>query len=128
MKGQNEPQTDGSKACLQVTPGNNSAAGEPVTKSMPTGKRFQPGQSGNPNGRPKRTQAELDLVAACKKKAPAALRVLVTLMEGGENDTIRLKAAIAIIERAYGKPSQPITAEDEIVIIRNYRTITSEEL
>lgn len=73
------------------------------------GKRFAAGKSGNPSGRPKRTPEELDLIAACKKKAPEALCVINRLMVESENDRLRMDAALAIIERGYGKPTQPTT-------------------
>jgi hypothetical protein len=68
---------------------------------------FKSGQSGNPGGRPKRTQEELDLVAACKDRSPAALDVIEQIMMSGQSDKARLSAAIAIIERGYGKAIQP---------------------
>ncbi len=68
---------------------------------------FKAGQSGNPNGRPKRTPEELDLIAACKERTPAALAVIESIMMEGENERNRLAAATAIIERAHGKPVQP---------------------
>lgn len=68
---------------------------------------FKPGKSGNPFGRPKKTEQELDLIAACKDKTPAAMDVIVDLMQNGEREQTRLTAAMAIIERAYGKPVQP---------------------
>ena len=68
---------------------------------------FRKGQSGNPGGRPKRTQEELDLVAACKDRTPAALAVIESIMMEGENERNRLAAAQSIIERAYGRPVQP---------------------
>jgi hypothetical protein len=77
-------------------------------KPRGSGKRFLPGRSGNPGGRPKRTAEELDLIAACKEKTPAALAVIENLMVTGD-DRIRLAAALAIIERAHGKPTQPTT-------------------
>ena len=77
-------------------------------KPRGSGKRFLPGCSGNPGGRPKRTPEELDLIAACKEKTPAALAVIADLMATGD-DRIRLAAALAIIERAHGKPKQPTT-------------------
>lgn len=67
---------------------------------------FAPGKSGNPGGRPKKTDAEFELEAACKAKAPEALGVMVSLMTGAKNDSVRLQAALAIIERAHGKPLQ----------------------
>lgn len=76
-----------------------------VRKAPP--KAFKPGQSGNPSGRPKKTEQELDLIAACKAKTPSALAVIVDIMENGEKETSRLAAAQSIIERAYGKPVQP---------------------
>lgn len=70
------------------------------------GKPFQPGKSGNPGGRAKRTQEELDLIEACKKRVPDALNVIGSIMENGENERNRLCAAQYIIDRAYGKAVQ----------------------
>jgi hypothetical protein len=71
---------------------------------------FKKGVSGNPKGRAKRTPQELDLIAACRDKTPRALDVLVEIMETGQIERNRLAAAMAIIERGYGKPVQPIDA------------------
>ena len=64
---------------------------------------------GNPGGRPKRTADELDLIAACKSKSPEALRIIEQLMTASGDDRIRLAAALAVVERGYGKPTQPTT-------------------
>jgi hypothetical protein len=80
-------------------------------KAKPRGRAFAKGQSGNPGGRPARTAAELDLIAQCKEKTPRALEVLERIMESAEKDRDRLTAALAIIERAYGKPVQPTDNE-----------------
>jgi len=74
------------------------------------GKPFVKGIGGNPRGRPKRTAEEIDLIAACRAKAPEALAVLDHIMNEGENERNRLAAAQAIIERGYGKAVQPIDA------------------
>jgi hypothetical protein len=76
-----------------------------VRKAPP--KAFKPGVSGNPAGRPKKTVEELDLIAACKSKTPDALAMIADIMTNGEKEQTRLSAALAIIERAYGKPVQP---------------------
>jgi Family of unknown function (DUF5681) len=68
---------------------------------------FKAGQSGNPSGRPPKTPEELDLIAACRSKTTDALGVMVNMMHNGEQERNRLTAALAIIERAHGKPVQP---------------------
>lgn len=81
-----------------------------TAKRKPRGKPFKAGESGNPGGRPKRTAEELDLIAACKDRTPAALAVIESIMMKGENERNRLAAAQAIIERGYGKAVQPVEA------------------
>ena len=76
-------------------------------KAKPRGKPISKGQVLNPTGRPKKTPQELDLIAACKDKTPEALNVITDIMVNGEKEQTRLAAAMAIIERAYGKPVQP---------------------
>ena len=41
---------------------------------------FIPGRSGNPGGRPKKTEEEFALVKACQDKSPMALVVIEKLM------------------------------------------------
>ena len=65
---------------------------------------FLPGRSGNPGGRPKRTEQEFQLIQACQQKAPAALAQIERLMLTARAEKVRLGAAVFIIERAYGKP------------------------
>ena len=69
---------------------------------------FKKGTSGNPGGRPKRTQEEMDLVAACRDRTPAALAVIETIMLEGENERNKLAAAQAIIDRGYGKAPEKV--------------------
>lgn len=80
-------------------------------KPRGAGKPFEKGVGGNPRGRPKLTEEQLDLIAACKAKTPAALDVIANLMINGERETTRLSAALAIIERGHGKPEQPVKAD-----------------
>ena len=76
--------------------------------AKPRGKPFPKGVTGNPGGRPVKTIEELDLIAACKGKTQDALDVILSIMREGQGEKTRLSAAIAIIERGYGKPTQAI--------------------
>lgn len=87
---------------------NRQESDKPKRKAPKTA--FKKGVSGNPGGRPKRTEQELDLIAACKDRTPAALAVIETIMLEGENERNKLAAAQAIIERAYGKPKETVEA------------------
>lgn len=68
---------------------------------------FKPGKSGNPGGRPKLTQEDYDLRAACKAKGKDALKVLLRIMDKGREEN-QLKSAIVILERGFGKPDAKI--------------------
>lgn len=70
---------------------------------------FKPGQSGNPGGRPPKTQEERTLEDACRSKSMDALAVIEEIMVNGQNERNRITAALAIIERGHGKPLQPTT-------------------
>lgn len=89
---------------------DNSAGSASKQRGVP----FAKGKSGNPNGRPKKTQEELDLVAACKARTPAALAVIEQIMEQGQSERTRLAAAQAIIERAYGKPKETVEMDAQL--------------
>ena len=66
---------------------------------------FQPGQSGNPGGRPKKTTAELKAVARMKKLTPHAVDVVVEILDNEKASLYaRLQAAEIIFNRAMGRP------------------------
>lgn len=77
-------------------------------KNMPRGKPFEKGKSGNPGGRPKRTPEEVSLIEACRAKTAEALDTILELMEGSNNDRVRLAAAQYVIERGWGKAPERI--------------------
>lgn len=70
-----------------------------TAKQRGPGRPFRPGQSGNPNGRPK---AHGEFVEACRARTPKALEVLDQEMELGDS---RVQAAIKVLEWAWGKPA-----------------------
>lgn len=78
-------------------------------KPRGSGKQFPKGQSGNPGGRPPKTEEQRTLEAMCRDKSTDALDVLLKIMCEGENERNRITAALAIIERGHGKAIQPTT-------------------
>lgn len=83
-----------------------SANRQKTDKKQAPRSAFKPGQSGNPSGRPKKTAEQFELESACRAKTPEALDVMVDLMTTSRQDSVRLQAALSIIERAHGKPLQ----------------------
>lgn len=71
---------------------------------------FRPGQSGNPNGRPKKVQGVQDLA---RDNGDKALRKLIKLIDS-DDDRVALQAATAILDRAVGKPKQSMEVKSDI--------------
>jgi hypothetical protein len=71
-----------------------------------TNGRFQKGESGNPGGRPK---LPAEMREMFQSKAPEAFEVLTRHLQSSD-PRIAITAASAILDRAYGKPAQPIDA------------------
>lgn len=103
------------KAVKNAAPKNAKVAenSKKTASRSATPASFRPGQCGNPGGRPKKTPEEFELIAACKAKTPAALAVMESIMTSGESERTRLAAATAIIDRAYGKPTQTIAGDPD---------------
>ena len=82
----------------------NSDQAEKEKKQRGSGRPFEKGQSGNPNGRPK-TPEEFKQLA--RENSLAALQKVIAIMHNDEaklND--QLKAAEMVMDRAWGKPIQ----------------------
>jgi hypothetical protein len=75
--------------------------------------KFQPGQSGNPSGRPKKIAA---VQALARQHTVAAIRTLVEVMNGmhGAKATDRERAANAILNRGWGAPTQPVDLNGKV--------------
>jgi hypothetical protein len=76
---------------------------------------LQPGESGNPDGRPKVLQQVRDLA---RQHTVAAIEKLAVLMEKGGSEQVQLMAANALLDRGWGKPTQPTAGDDDAPPVR----------
>src|SRR5512140_280147 len=71
------------------------------------GRPFQKGVSGNPGGRPKVLG---DVQELAREKSPEAIETLANVMRDDKAPpAARVAAANALLDRGYGKPTQPIS-------------------
>jgi hypothetical protein len=86
-----------------------------TSKNLP---QFQPGQSGNPGGRPKLGVALAEKVRKATKDGNAIVKLLVEIAEGGLEAKIsdRLAAAEMLLSRGWGKAvtQMEVTADVQV--------------
>jgi HEAT repeat protein len=70
------------------------------------GKPFPKGVSGNPGGRPKVLG---DVQELARQKSPEAITTLANIMHDEKAPPAARVAAAALLDRGYGKPTQPIS-------------------
>lgn len=70
---------------------------------------FQPGQSGNPGGRPKLDPRLRDMARA---KTEEAFAVILDCLADPDKK-IALRAAEVLLDRGYGRPTQPISGDED---------------
>ncbi len=70
--------------------------------------KFQPGQSGNPGGRP---AGEAKVRSAAQEHTEAAIGVLASALSDPD-PRVQIKAAEVLLDRGWGKATQPVTGED----------------
>lgn len=86
--------------------------------TKPRGKPFQPGQSGNPGGRPVLVKSLQAQARECTEDAIKALK------EALKVSTTRVQAATALLDRGYGRPVQT----QNVRVIRGLGDLSDEEL
>ena len=73
---------------------------------------FKPGQSGNPGGRPR---AIVDVQELARTYTPAAIKALGNALNSPRE---RVAAAQALLDRAWGKPTQPLAGDSSTGPVR----------
>jgi hypothetical protein len=67
--------------------------------------RFEKGRSGNPGARPK---GDGEIRELARQRTMTALETLVEIAERGQNESARVAAENAILDRSCGKPAVPV--------------------
>ena len=81
--------------------------------------KFRPGQSGNPGGRPKGSAEVRELA---RHHTVAAIEKLVAIMTAGQSEQAQLLAANSLLDRGWGKPTQPIGGDYEAPPVHRWRS------
>jgi hypothetical protein len=78
---------------------------------MPRGSRPGERRGGRKRGTPNRISTEIR--DAARRYGREALQLHVKLMRASKNEDVRQRSANVILDRAYGKPAQSLSTEDD---------------
>ena len=84
---------------------------------------WQPGQSGNPGGRPKTV---VDAVAICQKHGEKACQVLEKLLDS-KDERIQFAAAKEVLDRGFGKPVQAVTSDNPVATLTFLHLVAAKQ-
>ena len=65
-----------------------------------------------PDGTPKK-KLPLELKSLARDQTHLALNVLIGVASNGESEAAKVTAALGILDRGWGRPSQPVDAKHE---------------
>jgi len=74
-------------------------------------------------GREAQPRETLDIVLACRLKSATAIRVITDIMETSDNEKFRLQAALAVLDRGWGKPMQPVANNNSGEIVFKWQPL-----
>jgi hypothetical protein len=97
----NATPNDINKEIISLSEAARSSEQQTVRRATPGS--WRPGRSGNPAGRPK---PEVDIAALARKHGTKCIEVVVRLMTRSKDEKIKLAAAIALLDRGFGRPKQ----------------------
>ena len=90
--------------------------------------QWLPGSSPNPGGRPKIIEDIRDLA---REHTETAINALVHIAQKGKQESARVAAASALLDRGWGRPTQPIAGDDDMPPVgisgTAVATLTAEE-
>ena len=90
----------------------------------PTGRGgFRKGTSGNPRGRPHTLTA---VAPMARRHSAAAIRTLAEIAEKGSPDSARIAAAVALLDRGFGRPAASV--ELDLTLHKSFASMSLEEL
>ncbi len=90
----------------------STANSEGAVGRMANLRQFQPGQSGNPRGRPKRDH---DVAQLARRHTVEAIQALVDVMrDEASPPSARVSAATVLLDRGYGRPPQSLDVQHKM--------------
>ena len=86
---------------------------------------FKPGQSGNPGGRKRKSDADRRVEELARALGEDAIKTLASIMRSAKAPaSARSAAAQAILDRGFGRPRQT----QDVTVIDEFETLSDEEL
>lgn len=86
---------------------------------------WKKGQTGNPGGRPAKTEEERHAEALARQHAPEAISALLDIAKHGKQEAARVKACEAILDRGFGRPRESV---DITTLDKTPRNMTDAEI